>query len=153
MDQITLLAVLVGVAASGAAYVVLYDESEKIQRNTGRKGRAMMEEMLQQNHPSRVRDFLRMSKEVFLALCFILSVHGIHATKHMSVEEQVAIFLYICGNNVNTRKTMEQFQRSGDTISRYACLRACCQTRSVTFLVLFFAGSRDVFCRVCGVCC
>ena len=36
----------------------------------------------------------------------------------MSVEEQLAIFLEIVGENASNRMAQERFQRSGDTISR-----------------------------------
>lgn len=118
MDEfVVVLSVVITSLASAAAWVALNDE-EKIPRNTGLKGREMIRQMLAENNPARVRDFLRMSKAVFQALCFVLSVHGLRETTHMSVEEQVAIFLYICGGNYSNRTAMETFQRSGDTISR-----------------------------------
>lgn len=83
-------------------------------------------EMLRSNNPDRVRAFLRMSKPVFLALCHILAVHGVTETAHMTPQEQVAIFLWICGGNYSSRAAMEEFQRWGDTTSRYVCVHAHC---------------------------
>ena len=110
--------VLLSAIGSAAAWAALYSEEDKTPRHTGQKGREMIAEMLEQDNHARVRDFLRMSKPVFSALCYVLSRHGLHVTQHMSVEEQVAIFVWICGGNYNNRAAMEMFQRSGDTISR-----------------------------------
>jgi hypothetical protein len=39
-------------------------------------------------------------------------------TKTVSVEEAVAIFLYIVGRGASNRDAQERFQHSGETISR-----------------------------------
>jgi hypothetical protein len=41
------------------------------------------------------------------------------ATKHMLVDEQVAMFLYILAHHVKNRIVKRQFRRSGETISRH----------------------------------
>ncbi|KAF8834554.1 hypothetical protein BDN67DRAFT_876599, partial [Paxillus ammoniavirescens] len=40
-------------------------------------------------------------------------------SKFVSLEEQVAIFLYTCVTGLTLRNVGEQFQRSSDTISHY----------------------------------
>jgi len=42
----------------------------------------------------------------------------LHPTRHILVEEQLAIFLKIVGENASNRMAQERFQRSGATISR-----------------------------------
>ena len=44
---------------------------------------------------------------------------GLKDTKHMLVDEQVAMFLYILAHHKKYRVIKYQFRRSGDTISRH----------------------------------
>ena len=61
-----------------------------------------------------------MDKNVFLKLCHILSDEGLlRSTRHVKVEEQVAMFLLIVGHNERNRVIQERFQHSGETISRH----------------------------------
>jgi protein involved in ribonucleotide reduction len=61
-----------------------------------------------------------MSKYVFLKLIHALRVHvRFSPTKHLSREEQLAIFLRVAVTGLGNREHQEQFQRSGDTISKY----------------------------------
>ncbi|KAL4337662.1 hypothetical protein AHAS_Ahas12G0132600 [Arachis hypogaea] len=76
---------------------------------------------------NRCRDILRMSSHAFLELCAKLRATGhVKDTIHVTVEEQVARFLYIIGHNVKNRTISFFFHRSGETISRnfHAVLRA-----------------------------
>ena len=71
-------------------------------------------------HPRRCRENLRMDKNVFLKLCHILSDEGLlRSTRHVKVEEQVAMFLLTVGHNERNRVIQERFQHSGETISRH----------------------------------
>ncbi|KAH7865285.1 hypothetical protein Vadar_004650 [Vaccinium darrowii] len=70
-------------------------------------------------HPKRMYQAFRMSKTNFLALCQLLeSRYGLRVAERISVQEQVAIFLWIVGQRANNRSAQERFQRSGETISR-----------------------------------
>ncbi|XLR19086.1 hypothetical protein S83_046998, partial [Arachis hypogaea] len=76
---------------------------------------------------NRCRDILRMGSHAFLELCAKLRATGhVKDTIHVTVEEQVARFLYIIGHNVKNRTISFFFHRSGETISRnfHAVLRA-----------------------------
>ncbi|KAI9911524.1 hypothetical protein PsorP6_009896 [Peronosclerospora sorghi] len=65
---------------------------------------------------TRERDSNRMKVEVFQNLCESLqNRHSLQATRGVDVDEQVAIFLFICGQNASSRLTQERFQHSGDT--------------------------------------
>ncbi|XP_061345239.1 protein ALP1-like [Gastrolobium bilobum] len=60
-----------------------------------------------------------MDRRSFIRLCELLKVvGGLEPTKHMSVEELVAIFLHILAHDVKNRIIKRQFLRSGETISR-----------------------------------
>lgn len=47
------------------------------------------------------------------------SIGGLKPTKHMLVDEQVAMFLHILAHHVKNRVIQFEFGRSGETISRY----------------------------------
>lgn len=62
----------------------------------------------------------RMDKLLFCKLCDILQTKGLlHHTSRLRIEDQVAIFLFIIGHNLRNRAVQEQFQYSGETISRH----------------------------------
>jgi hypothetical protein len=62
----------------------------------------------------------RMNRNAFSNLCNMLEVRGgLKATKHMLVDEQVAMFLYILAHHVKNRIIKCQFRRPGETISRH----------------------------------
>jgi hypothetical protein len=57
--------------------------------------------------------------DVYLALLTKLrALSGLTDSKHLSLEEQVAIFLYTCVTGLSIRHVGEQFQRSNETISK-----------------------------------
>ena len=63
---------------------------------------------------------IRMKPIAFHHLCHILTKgEHVHPTIHMSVQEQVLIFLHIIGHNVRFRVIGSQFYRSTETVHRY----------------------------------
>ena len=70
-------------------------------------------------HPDRIRCELGMDVHTFKSVTLDLRRYGHGASKHVSLEEQLAIFLYICVTGLPIRHVGERFQRSNDTISRY----------------------------------
>ena len=61
-----------------------------------------------------------MYRGTFDKLCHMLdTIGGLKPTKHMLVDEQVAMFLHILGHHVKNRVIQLGFGRSGETISRY----------------------------------
>jgi hypothetical protein len=61
-----------------------------------------------------------MRKFVFRRLVKFLSEKvGLGDSRYVTLEEQVAIFLYTVVTNLSNWKVAERFQRSGDTISKY----------------------------------
>ena len=61
-----------------------------------------------------------MEKYVFLRFCAAIKERNLlKDTRNMSFEEQLAIFLMTIGHNERNRMIQEQFQHSGETISRH----------------------------------
>lgn len=69
-------------------------------------------------HPGRIRCELGVSAEVFNSLLIYLREIGIHRSKHVSLEEQLAIFLYMAVTGLTIHHVGERFQRSNETISK-----------------------------------
>ena len=87
-------------------------------RTSALSGSKYVEELLASNH-HRIQETLRMDLYTFRALCRILKERGLLAqTRRTTVEEQVAIFLFIVGNAASNRLAQERFQHSGETISK-----------------------------------
>jgi hypothetical protein len=69
-------------------------------------------------HPQHIRCELGMHWHVFVALIKQLQAFGHTDSRHVSLEEQLSIFLYTCVTGLTIRHVREWFQRSNDTISR-----------------------------------
>jgi hypothetical protein len=65
-------------------------------------------------------DHFKIDRNAFSKLCNMLEARGgLKATKHMLLDEQVAMFLYMLAHHVKNRITIRQFRRSRETISRH----------------------------------
>ncbi|XP_040381130.1 uncharacterized protein LOC107304789 [Oryza brachyantha] len=65
-------------------------------------------------------NMLRLRRAPFFRFCKLFRDGGLLVdTIHMSVEEQVAMFLHTIGHNVRNRVVATDFYRSGETVSRY----------------------------------
>nr|XP_043631041.1 uncharacterized protein LOC122602422 [Erigeron canadensis] len=63
---------------------------------------------------------IRMNRLAFSKLCKLLESKGeICNSKHMLVDEQVAVFLHTLAHNGKNRVIINRFERSSETISRY----------------------------------
>jgi hypothetical protein len=63
---------------------------------------------------------LRMRKAVFHRLCDELRSHAfLEETLHVTIEEQVAMFIHYVGQNWSNRTIGFEFIRSSETVSRY----------------------------------
>ena len=61
-----------------------------------------------------------MSRRAFFCLADILRQKGsITNTMHLTLEEQLVMFLHTLGHNLRNRKIAHNFGHSGETISRY----------------------------------
>jgi hypothetical protein len=70
-------------------------------------------------HPERIRTELGIHKHVFKALITSLKNAGHKRSKFVTLEEQLAIFLYTCVTGLSLRHVAERFQRATETVSRY----------------------------------
>jgi hypothetical protein len=80
-------------------------------------GEAWVMELLS-GHPERMRTALGVNLHVFSALISELQEAGYGNSKHVSLEEQLTIYLYACVTGLTIRHLGERFQRSNETISR-----------------------------------
>ena len=69
-------------------------------------------------HPERIRSELGVHLHVFHKLLDALKGIGYSNSRHITLEEQLAIFLYGCVTSLSVRHLGERFQRSNDTISK-----------------------------------
>ena len=97
----------------------LYD---KIPYHTSALTGAMWVLELLDGHPERIRCELGVHKHVFLFLISYLQHIGVHHSRDVFLEEQLAIFLYRCVTGLSIHHVGERFQRSNDTISKYISL-------------------------------
>jgi hypothetical protein len=80
-------------------------------------GEGWVQELLN-GHPKRIQCELGVTKDVFQQLVHELCTMGYKQSRYVSLEEQVAIFLYTCVTGLTTRHVGERFQRSNGTISK-----------------------------------
>ena len=73
---------------------------------------------LLKGHPNRIRCELGVSRDVFLELIDELRRFGHGNSRYVSLEEQLAIFLYMSVTGLTIRHVREWFQRSNETISK-----------------------------------
>ena len=83
-------------------------------------GEMWVQELLD-GHPDHILCELGVWKEVFEALICTLHAIGTTDSKHISLEEQLAIFLYMSVTGLTIHHTGKRFQHSNDTISK--CFR------------------------------
>ena len=61
-----------------------------------------------------------MKLEVFQFLCIELKTKGLKDSRYgITIEEQVAMFLFTVARSASNRDVQERFQHSGETVSRY----------------------------------
>lgn len=81
-------------------------------------GQLWLEELLT-GHPARFQEQLGLAHHVFRKLSQVLQEsHGLRDSRHVSADEQLAIFLHFARTGLSSRMLQERFQRSGDTISK-----------------------------------
>src|SRR5436305_1949590 len=88
-------------------------------RTSPLSGHQYIHELLN-SHPNRIQEVLRMKLEVFQFLCVELKTKGLKDSRYgITVEQQVAMFLYVVARSASNRDVQERFQHSGETVSRY----------------------------------
>jgi hypothetical protein len=87
-------------------------------RNTGQPGGVYLQELLGSSE-KRIYSVLRMKRETFLELCNWLQIHtDLTPSRNISVQEQVAMFLWTINYSASNAVVAERFQHSGETVSR-----------------------------------
>lgn len=110
------------VAAVLAAAVLMQqkfssDFIKQPKNNSKLTGQEWLNELLG-GHSGRFYDAMGMNKHVFLQLLKELIAIGLHDTRYVSSEEQLAIFIYLAVTGLPQRHLEERFQRSPDTLSK-----------------------------------
>ena len=89
-------------------------------RTSSLSGSEYIQEVMKCQNPKRIQEVLRMKLEVFQFLCAELkSKGGLAPSRYVSIEEQVAMFLYAIAHSDTNREVQERFQHSGETVSRH----------------------------------
>lgn len=71
-------------------------------------------------HHDRIWTELGVRVHVFLAFVHELrTVGGMNDSRYVTLDEQAAIFLYMCVTGMSVRHVSERFQRSNETVSMY----------------------------------
>ena len=81
-------------------------------------GQMWVQELLD-GHPDRIRNELGVGKHIFALLVDKLASQGFTNSRHVLLEEQLAILLYTCITGLTCRHVGERFQRSNSMISKY----------------------------------
>jgi hypothetical protein len=93
----------------------LYD---KIPYHTSALSGANWVAELLHGHPERIRCEFGLHEHVFRFLVSYLQTIGVLHSRHVFLEEQLAIFLYICVTGMSIWHVAEQFQHSNRTVSK-----------------------------------
>jgi DDE superfamily endonuclease len=89
-------------------------------RTSSLGGAEYIRELLSTAHPDRIQDVLRMQLKPFQKLCDIMrEIELLQDTRHIAVEEQLAMFLHVVGKGSGFRDCEERFQHSGETVYRH----------------------------------
>jgi hypothetical protein len=80
-------------------------------------GEAWVNELLT-GHPQRIRSVLGISRSTFILLVKSLQALGVNSSRHISIEEQLSIFLYTVVTGMSCTQVSERFQHSPSTITK-----------------------------------
>jgi len=69
-------------------------------------------------HPERIRNELGVHRSTFIVLVEVMKMAGLQPSRHVSVEEQLAIFLYSAVTGLSCTHVGERFQHSSSTITK-----------------------------------
>jgi hypothetical protein len=131
-----LAAALAGTAAA-VVTMTMAPHLFKTPQNTSILTRHAWVHELLSGHPRRFHNMMGMSKDVFWKLARELQTHAdLRNTKHITLKEQLALFLHMCRTGGSHRDMQEQFQHSPDTISKRVVI------------VLSQANDSDGSCRI-----
>jgi hypothetical protein len=98
-------------------------------------GQQWVEELMR-GHPGRIYNELGVHLHVFVMLLIELQGLGYSDSKYVSLEEQLAIFLYTCRTGLGCHHVDERFQRSNETIKKWVDSIFTMQGNSTTMQIL-----------------
>ena len=120
-----LLAVVPALAVQATILIFLpflANSSESIPRpmwTSPLSGHQYIQELLK-SHPNQIQEVLRMKLEVFQFLYIELKTKGLKDSRYgITIEEQVAMFLFTVAWSASNRDVQEWFQHSGETVLWY----------------------------------
>lgn len=113
------IAALVILLSAREAILLYASRFNKVPQHTSiLSGQNWIDELID-GHDGRFYNEFGMRKHVFWKLLSVLRKDaGLHDTRHVSCEEQLAIFLHYVHRGLSNRALQERFQRSPDTISK-----------------------------------
>jgi hypothetical protein len=86
---------------------------------TSLPGAVYIQQLLEDKHPRRIREVLRMNLSTFNALRVWLLVNtSLENSRNISIEEKLAMFIHTIGHGASNRQVQERFSHSGETVSR-----------------------------------
>ena len=113
--RIIMTMVVTVLAAATELISSLYDKQEY--HTSVLSGHGWVTELLN-GHPDRIRCELGVSRHVFDLLLSDLRRMDHKDSRHVTLEEQLAIFLYTCVTGLSIRHVGERFQRANNTIAK-----------------------------------
>ena len=109
-----------GMVTSALPYILPQPKTKQPQRTCIFRGQDWVE-FLMDGNPRTIKDTLRMDTDTFQSLAHILVEGGflnMSPKMRCGVEEQLGMFLFVCGQRVNFHVTGDRFQRSSETVGR-----------------------------------
>ena len=116
LQYVTLL-ISILLTASTALLESIYLRDPEPYHTSALTGEGWLMELLT-GHPECIHCELGMHGHVFAELISVLQRNGCKNSQFISLEEQLAIFLYMSVTGLSIRHVGERFQWSNDTISR-----------------------------------
>jgi DDE superfamily endonuclease len=107
-------------ASLSTSFAFLSREPPQPKRTSKMKGGIYIKELLAGEHECRIQEVLRMKLKPFKTLCSIMRKEELLSdSRHIDVEEQLAMFLHVVGRATSFRDVEERYQHSGETVFRY----------------------------------
>jgi hypothetical protein len=119
VQQVVISATILILIAARQCVLLYCSRFDKVPQHTSvLSGQGWFNE-LSAGHDGRFYNEFGMHKHVFRSLLSALRRDAnLHDTRHVSSEEQLAVFLHYAHRGLSNRALQERFQRSPDTISK-----------------------------------
>jgi hypothetical protein len=98
---------------------ILTQQQPRLRTNRTGTGQGYVDNLFNCGNPKRIRTQLRMQLETFYLLRDWLQDNtNLGPSCHVSIEEKLLIFIFICSSSVSNRDTQEHFNRGPRVISK-----------------------------------